>query len=533
MKTSLCTVGLIWLLFSTGISAECGVGQDQDGRAIPSPVGNIPYLELPSSLCAGSGEYTWDYSGTLIDHEGKRISFQTSLAQLKRMSQNPSVGLGWSLSYIGFSRAENEFYTNNTYGSADSLITALGQSVGIVTSSSQLTQFSLQSTDSLGHRIWSISTDQMNPVPPTYLGYVGQPGHQYKMSGEGNTFLWKYDPSGRAYPGSAGYHYQILLTFVDERGGIMEGLGGGYFGPPLVNYNLPLSYNTEAEIGQPRLRVIQWSITLTSIEPPGPGYESTYQFTGRDGMLWNDYGPVLPVNPSPLPRAVPRLESLPPEYREVVSAAMARKQGPNGLYNGNWIPVCFTEGLYKGACLVTATFWTKYKKYPKDQSTDDLDWSNIGFQVLYTGVIPNRVASATTLLETLYPETPVPHVPADRDERPPYRVTLDAFVPERYGMAFPWVQEATVTVRARSRIREALASYANAYNPGKRPDSTKKDLVIKIRALSPVTQNTLFDPAVAQYYEGAAIPTINQREVGFSWLEHMVCPNIKADNSCQ
>lgn len=542
MKLPLFSFLILFSAFTGKIYAECGIGEDPFGRSIPAPTGNIPYLKVPDSLCGGSGEYTWDYSGTLTEFGGTRISFQASLAQLARLSTtgaaipadpNTSNGLGMSLSNIGFSQGGAYFYAINSYGGESNIPTALLQTLGSVTSTSSLTNFSLKTAGVLSNPNWSVTTQGLIPVPPIYLGYVGQPGHQYQMTGTGTTFLWRYAAGATAGPTSR-YSYSVTLSMVDERGATMEGLGGGYFGPSLVDTVLPSSYNTEAEIAQPRLRVTNWTILMTAIDPPPPGYEATYALSGTDGMLWNDYGPVLPlksqVKQALMTRSIP---NVPPEYTDTVSSILNDKKGPKGLYNGNWIPVCFTSGKYNGSCLVTATFWTQYKQYPKGQNTNDPSWSNLGFQVLYTGVIPNKVASASSLLETLYPENPNPFKGNQPTSKPPYSVSLDTFVPPQYGMAFPWVQEATITVKARSKIRYALASYAKAYFPDQGADDPRRDLVIKVKAISPVTQNTLFSSSVSQYYEGAAIPTINNREVGFSWLEHMVCPNITQNNACQ
>ena len=58
--------------------------------------------------------------------------------------------------------------------------------------------------------------------------------------------------------------------------------------------NLPQAYNTEYEISQPRLLVKQWSLSLSAVDSVS-GFDASYHFSGSEGMMWNDLGPVKAV----------------------------------------------------------------------------------------------------------------------------------------------------------------------------------------------------------------------------------------------
>ncbi len=106
----------------------------------------------------------------------------------------------------------------------------------------------------------------------------------------------------------------------------------------------------------------------------------------------------------------------------------------------------------------------------------------------------------------------------------PFSVSLNTFVDYvRFGLYYPWVRELTITIRANSRIRYGLAAYANqrAGNWNNNTDPPNDDLVITVKTLSPVTQNTLFSTSISNFYEGAATAKIGTERVGYAWVEHM------------
>ena len=83
-------------------------------------------------------------------------------------------------------------------------------------------------------------------------------------------------------------------------------------------------------------------------------------------------------------------------------------------------------------------------------------------------------------------------------------------------------EELTITIKANTPLRYALASYADQLAKSTTADDPSKPIVITVSAISPITQNTLFSSDITQYYEGAAVPKINGQTVGYSWIEHMV-----------
>ena len=67
-----------------------------------------------------------------------------------------------------------------------------------------------------------------------------------------------------------------------------------------------------------------------------------------------------------------------------------------------------------------------------------------------------------------------------------------------------------------------MAMHANALAQNNHADSPDNDIVIKLKAISPITQNTLFSSKITQFYETAATATINGDDVGYGWLEQMM-----------
>ena len=199
------------------------------------------------------------------------------------------------------------------------------------------------------------------------------------------------------------------------------------------------------------------------------------------------------------------------------------------------MPVQFTKGKYKGASVVFSVFWNRSQaSNPVPQSTDDFSWSSLGWGSLYTGILKDDVTSSYSISESMLPA--VPNVLKKNDARlkhwkNPFAIELKTFVDtQKYPVAFPWVRELTITIRAYSKLRYALASYANQqpgqlwYTP---QDTADTDIVLSLKTFSPITENQLFSNTIfAPYYEGAATVTMpgkhNQAEVvGYSWVEHM------------
>jgi len=390
--------------------AQRGVEVDPDGNTIPSPTGNIPYFGLPGAMVAGNTEYTWDYSGTVEDTTGQMFSFMSSIFDV-----DEKTDFGFHIFQFGWRDKNKDVYfnANSTYGGDDvaNTVVALAQSIDTVQSATTLEKFNVvASTDLSPGNGWEVVSDARNPVPPLFKGWVGQSGHSYLMGGAGTTFLWRYAPDGSSIVRL--YRYSVSLELYDERGVVMEGMGGGYVGPPLEPPPTATSYNTESEIGQPRLRVASWSVILTAVEPIPTAlqdsFRATYEFGGTEGLLWNDLGPVVP-SAAPTPPSSAEYArfrgQLPTESADKVHQ-VATSTTAKGLYNGNWLPVHFTKGKYEGCTLVGVTFWSKDEQRPANQTTDSFSWSRAAWINLYTGLIPGKAASASSLTASLYAENP-------------------------------------------------------------------------------------------------------------------------------
>lgn len=520
-----CFIGLS-LLFSGAVYADdntCGIPVDAQGDTIPVPTGNIPYFKMPNALCADNGEYTWDYSGT-VKNATTAFSLQATVAQF---AKSGPTGLGFHLFDFSFNDNGALFFSNSTYGGENQVAQAIINSLDSVQSSATLQQFLVSATSiANASQQWKITSLNSVPRAPLYKGLVGQPGETYQLTGTGKTFLWRYDASGASTVEP--YTYSFSVTVMDERGATMEGLGGGYVGPQLAP--MPAangkSYNVESEIAQPRLKVLNWSVSFQAVGATSTGYRQTYQFSGNTGMLWNDFGPVDKAGGNPQKLASLIQSAIPASANSQLQLSASRfaeknQQTDSSLYNGNWIPVQFTRGKYAGATLAFSAFWDKSVSNPTDQTTDDKSWSIYGWCNFFSGLIPNEVTSASSTLETLYSENP--GLPSASDTTtPPYKVSLTKFVPEQFHLGFSWAQTVKIVIRANTPLRYALAAYADQLAKSNTADDPTQDIVITVKAITPVAQNTLFTNKLTQYYEGAAIPTINGKNVGYAWIEHMV-----------
>src|SRR3990167_8783843 len=220
-------------LFSVGSLADtssCGIPVDPGGDTFPVPTGNIPYFKMPNALCADKAEYTWDYSGT-VSNDNQSFSMQTSIGQ---MARNGDTGIGFHIFDFGFKADDQWFYSNSTYGGEDQTLSAVSQSLDLVSSSATLQQFSvIASALANGASQWHFVTAGRIPQAPFFKGWVGQPGHEYQLTGVGSTFLWRYDAKTGAAT-VAPYTYSFSVNVLDQQGATMEGMGGGYVGPQLV-----------------------------------------------------------------------------------------------------------------------------------------------------------------------------------------------------------------------------------------------------------------------------------------------------------
>lgn len=498
--------------------AKPGIPVDNDGDTIPAVTGGIPFFKMPNALAADHGEYTWDYSGT-VNNNNQRFSLQASVMQFSRKS---ATGLGLHALYFGFKKDGALFYSDSTYGGENQINQAMAESMDSIQSSASLNHFLLTAT-SLANPAgqWTVSSTVGIPKPPLFKGFVGQPGREYQLTGNGTTFLWRYDTKTGASTVQP-YTYSFTVMVEDEAGASMEGLGGGYVGPQLVPAGAAIAgkYNVESEVSQPRLRVLNWSMQFQAVGAVVTGYLSQYNFSGNSGMLWNDFGPVDKAKSQNIGEESQIVTKL--IHQSVPDSLFygAKFHTPKGLYNGNWLPVEFTRGKYAGASLVFSVFWNQSAHYKNGQSTSDLALSQIGWCNFFAGLVHNQPSSAFSLLETLYPNNP--GLPSSTTtQHPPYKVVLNNYESAKYGLASPWVKTVTMTIKANTPLRYALAAYADNLAHSTTADNPSKNVVITVKAISPITQNTLFSSTISQYYEGAGVPEINGKRVGYAWIEQM------------
>lgn len=504
---------------------------DQDGDLIPTPTGNFTYARLPQAMAAGNGKgtYSWTYMGSLINAaDQQHLSFEGVISQAMSTgdTKTPDVatGVGFHTFQLGFKNGSDFFYVNSSYGGEDSVSTAMEQSLDIIQSKATLDDYFVTATPfSIGQPTWQIRSLSSSPVAPIFKGLLGQPGHQYQLSATGTTFLWHYDTNGHATVQQ--YRYKFSIDMRDERGVIGEGFGGGYVGAALAPINNKTgSTNADYEIGQPLLKAINWNIELQALNENLPTeFKSNYVFSGHDGLLWGDIGPLVSEPIQAIAKKLPVLFKQHPSKYAAYFAKLKDDSNTGGsLYNGNWIVMQLTQGKYKGAALTFVPFWNKLPIDPSNfPNTDDPTWCTDGFADLYTGILENDAASAYSIPEVLMPGNPGPGVPTAHWANPFTLRYLNMQDPAKYGLLYPWVQELEITVNPYSQIRFALAAYAHRQNPMVNDDVSKPVRII-VKTINPVTQNILFSKQVTQMYEGAATATINDEVVGDAWVEEMV-----------
>ncbi|WP_193179810.1 hypothetical protein [Nisaea sediminum] len=584
-RTVFCALALLFLMLPGFAEADpayrfgCGTPSAPDGDAIPTPEGNVGYASMPGSLCGGTSLYTWDYMGTVEDADAKAYSIEATISQFWRLLQDCPAdttceegGLAFHNFLFAFEQGGDHFLLNSAYGGDGMAPLAILFSIDTIAAEAGLDGITVQTTPVIEGLLGVLLAGKSNPRIPgaepllgmsvkttgrqpnnrIYLGYTGQPGQQYELSGGNIGFLRRYDGNGA--PAQEIYYFRYKIGVEDERGVVGQGLGNGYVGPGLTpGSGAPAHYSTEYEISQARLKVLSWSVEMYALglnDRPAPGFAESYSFSGKTGMMWNDFGPLKAhqvsasgtmaelrkLDEGDLVRLGLKTEDAARAKARVLDALGSPAPGtPDSsstvLYHGNWLPVQFTAGKYAGASLVTSVFWLKDTERPKDQTSDNFkDWARIGWGSLYPGILADDVTSSYSLSEGMVPQLPVEMTEAAYQKfvtqgwRNPFAIHLEDFVPEKYDPSFPWVQKLTVTVRKQSRMHSALESYAReaAILSGQSFQATDGDIVITLKALSPVTQYTLFSTKIAHpFYEGAAGAYIDDIFVGYAWIEHM------------
>ena len=197
------------------------------------------------------------------------------------------------------------------------------------------------------------------------------------------------------------------------------------------------------------------------------------------------------------------------------------------LYQGCWLPVKLTKGVYAGSTLLFVAFW-KEARATADYDTDNGDAYPTSFMNVYTGILGENnydTHSAYSLSDLLNPAAAAGKVAATNNN---YRIRFIKQFQSIGVLKDPqrWAKEIEVTIKANSQARYAMAAYA------KRAGKTEtigidQDLVFIIQAVSNYTVTTTISTIFgAPIYEGAST-VINTKKtlVGSGWIEQMVDPS--------
>lgn len=570
---------------------ECGVVFDQNGNLIPSPTGNIGFIRMPGAQ-GGNCIDAVNYYGVLQETPLSSGPLDTPrnfglFVTFSRITKNwfcifhvcgpddfDGV-IGALVAGFSFHDDHNKYYMSTSYGgenNSDAEMQAIAQTFFSQQTISSLNTFEVSFQNILESQSkWSItsrkfSTSETDKLYNIYEGYVGQPGRFFSLAGTGQTFLWKYPNASPASPVVERCQYKLSVEMLDVRGMVPEGVTNGYTG--IIGTN-PGGPETSAEIAQSGLVVQDWEVSLWCTPPleagspvtaPAIPEAPTYSFSGRidaqpqhalrefsesPGMMWLDTGGQIDVN------YIGGGEKSEPSRPNFACPHPAPKpKPPYPLYVGNWIPLQITSGIYRGFSLALSVLWDQAIEHPNPngpnaQSSDIFAWSRVGFSHGYPGVLEGDITSAYSVAQAMMPGLPfIPSAPPENGAwKNPFEVLIAGYVDTNIyaRSAFPWAQEILVKLRAGTRLRMALASYANErcklLNPscGSILDDGMTDLAFNLTALSPVAQVSIISDksGVAPFYEGAATFTISVGETGpvskgsgVAWIEHMGGPNF-------
>ncbi len=399
---------------------------DPKGDFIPAPSGNLSYLRVPDILYPAGHEETFGFFGfgrLSTSESGAKCSFETAIVNNNTSEQ---TGLGYRIFQFGFPGEHGVLYNaTNTYGGEDQALQAVMQSVASFSWNKPSTEFFQIAAHPLvptteKDPLWKMeSAGAPIPYPPLYKGKVGQPGHQYAITGKGDLFLWRYEVDGgkTLWP----YSYTFGVNFLDERGVVLEGFGGGYVGPVLTAKKEESKDSgsetqlEEVEYDLPRLKVTNWSVNLTAKNRDSlpRQFQTEYQLLGNEGLLLIDCGMIKAAPPSSNCSRRGRFSSVmstllennffdrsqrPLEDR---GHALSPSLGDVSLYNGNWIVLQFEKGKYAGSSFHCSTVWNKVIPNPIGQDTDDPTWASWGWANFFTGLLPQDVASTYSVSEIL------------------------------------------------------------------------------------------------------------------------------------
>ncbi len=574
---------------------ECGVVFDKSGDLIPSPTGNIGFIHMPGAQ-GGHCVDAFNYYGVLAGTNKSAIGEPTLPKQrfglfvtFGRVTQNWFCLAGEcapnndatadATAVVGFSFQDetNHYYMSTSFGGTgnDGLteLQALEQTLFSLTTISSLDSFEIYMRNlASSSSKWTVtsraySAGNTEKLFNIYEGYVGQPGRFYTLAGNGSTFLWSYPKTDPASAVSQTCLYDISVDLLDVRGMVPEGIANGYTG--IIGTN-PGGPNTSAEIAQAGLVVQDWAVSLWCLPSlsqadarsgilPDQSVPPSYSFSGKPdpqspsapnefsdtpGMMWLDTGGQMDV------MYIGESDKPPTSEPNLSCINAPSPKPPYPAYVGNWIPLQITSGPYQGFSMAFSVLWDQAIERPDPdgpnaQSSDNFTWSRVGFSHGYSGILEGDITSAYPLAQAMLPGLPlIPKTqPKNTNWQNPFEVLIKGYVDTRKytSSAFPWAQEIDITLRAGTRLRMAMASYANErckfLNPSCQSilDDGMTDLTFSLKALSPVSQVTIVSPKenVAPFFEGAATFTISGGEAtqpsegaGVGWIEHMGGPNF-------
>ena len=529
---------------------------------VPYPTANINGLSIPSALSRieGVDSQWWFYVGLLRDNTGESHSFElTFIEPGNTLGESGLTAVDFDFS---FKTADNHFHATSTYGGnmLPEMIQSVMNVVGLGSVKAEDQTYTIDVKGLTGSNI-QVTYDAAKSVPTAsmFTGKVGQPGAAYTLKGTGSTWLWKYPETGQGE--AAPYSYSVDIDLIDERGLVSEGLGSYVGIDPLHPPATPK--NSSVEYAQPRLRVTNWTITLTQTPASTDsaqaleGFEPEYSFTNQQdasGQIWLDrqalfQAPQYPTQPklAAVTNALAEIQkNTPPaqilegfnasqtsqkqtefakRIQQSISTHATNASASKQLYVGCSLPLILTEGTYAGSTLLFAVFWKKAKPIA-DYDTETDAYPN-SFMNLYTGLLGDNaydLYSAYTQSDCLNPALAAKE-PTKSPKPNNFRIQFTQQFQSIGDLPDPqrWASEIEVTVKAYSQARYALSAYA------KRADQVEAtgidaDLTFTIKALSPYTTTTPvssdFSPPI---YEGASlIYSEKGTEIGTGWIEQMV-----------
>ena len=300
------------------------------------------------------------------------------------------------------------------------------------------------------------------------LHAVGQIDAQYHFNANGVAEI------GAAENKNEWVHYDLQMTLQDKRGLVPEG-DNGFVGQAQTQLE---NAQNSWEFAAPKLRVLQWKITIQPINPTSNSLlknNKTFQNTRAKNHVWLDR------------QILDKKSSITSIAKTVFNHTLPADIN-KPLYHGTWMSFCFNKKKFHSVCGDAVAIW---KKGTPVSAMDSDKTATGGFMNLFTpdsnnAGFPQQIGN--TLTETLSMNENNKSLPYEIKNNPE-----SIFQSPLSGRSY--AQSVTIKIKKNTLI----AAYLNTLDP----DHSQNTFTLKFVALSRQTENIMLSNHNG-FYEGAA-----------------------------